>query len=106
MPILAALTVKFAVYGALDKGNENRSQAANVQNALQSAIDANQGIVTIDNTTMGGDPSHGNVKHFGAIVALDSVDRYFACQEGQTVDFFHTGEISAEAVGRTSPAGR
>ena len=106
MPTLATLTVKFAVYGALDKGNENRSQAANVQNALQGAINANQGIVTINNTTMGGDPSHGNVKHFGAIVTLDSVDRYFACQEGQTVDFYHTGNISAEAAGQASPGSR
>lgn len=87
---MAALTVKYAVYGALAGGNENNSQAVDVAIALQAAIDASQGIVTIDNTTMGGDPSHGNQKHFGACVALDGQDRFFACQEGQTIDFFHT----------------
>ena len=55
---------------------------------------------------MDGDPSLGNVKQIGAIVTLDSVDRYFACREGETVDFYHTGNISAEAAGQTSPASR
>ena len=87
---MTVLTVKFAVYGALNGGNENQSQVVNVQEVLQAAIDQNQGIVTISNATMGGDPSFGNGKHFGAVVTLDSVDRYFACAEGQTIDFFHT----------------
>lgn len=87
---MAALTVKYAVYGALAGGNDNSSQAVDVTNALQTAIDSSQGIVRIDNGTMGGDPSHGNKKHFGACVALDAQDRFFACEEGQTIDFFHT----------------
>lgn len=87
---MAALTVQIAVYGALDGGNENKAQAVDVTAALQAAIDANQGVVTINNTTMGGDPSKGNGKHFGAVVALDGTARYFACKEGQTIDFFHT----------------
>lgn len=87
---MAALTVKYAVYGALGGANENYSQAVDVTTALQTAIDASQGIVTIDNDTMGGDPSVDNLKHFGACVALGGQDRFFACNEGQTIDFFHT----------------
>ncbi|WP_092357411.1 hypothetical protein [Collimonas sp. OK242] len=86
---MATLTVKFAVYGALNKGNQDASQVRNVKDVLQVAIDRKQGVVTINNTTMGGDPSVGNPKHFGAVVTLDSVDRYYACAEGQTIDFFH-----------------
>lgn len=87
---MTVLTVKFAVYGALNGGNQDQSQVVNVQEVLQAAVNRNQGIVTINNATMGGDPSVGNGKHFGATVTLDSVDRYFACAEGQTIDFFHT----------------
>jgi hypothetical protein len=86
---MSALKVKFAVYGALQGGNENLSQAIDVSSALQNQIDANQGIVTIDNNNMGHDPSVGNQKHFGAIVTLDNTDMYFACVEGQTIDFYH-----------------
>lgn len=87
---MSALQVQTAVYGALNGGNENKSQAVDVSNALQAAIDQNDGIVTINNANMGGDPSKGNGKHFAAIVALDGVNHYFACKEGQTIDFFHT----------------
>jgi hypothetical protein len=88
--IMAALTVQYAVYGALADGNENNSQAADVSAALQASIDGSQGIVTINNDNLGGDPSPGYQKHFGACVALDGTPRYFACQEGQTIDFYHT----------------
>ena len=88
---MATLTVVFAVYGAIGGGgNENDSQAVDVTDVLQTAINANDGIVAINNSTMGGDPSSGNKKHFGAIVALDGVNRAFACQEDQTIDFYHT----------------
>lgn len=87
---MSALTVKYAVYGALNGGNENKSQAVDVSKALQNAINSSSGIVKISNDTLGGDPSKGNQKHFAAIVSLDSVDQFFACQEGQTIDFFHT----------------
>ncbi|MCE1180912.1 MAG: hypothetical protein LWW81_01180 [Rhodocyclales bacterium] len=86
---MSVLTVKFAVYGGLAGGNENSSQAIDATAVLQNQIDLNQGIVTIDNSSMGTDPSVGNQKYFGAIVSLNNVDRYFACQEGQTIDFFH-----------------
>lgn len=102
---MSILTVKFAVYGALANGNENESQAVDVSDALQTAIDAstNNGIVEINNTNMGGDPSVGNQKHFAAIVSLDGSDRYFACEENQTIDFFHTipPSNSAEASSAT-----
>ncbi|MGE4279657.1 MAG: hypothetical protein AB7G62_08735 [Magnetospirillum sp.] len=87
---MSVLTVKFAVYGALVGGDENKSAAVDVSAALQALIDSNQGIVNINNDNMGGDPAYGDVKHFAAIVALgDNDKRYFACQEGQTIDFFH-----------------
>lgn len=94
---MAALVVRYAVYGALADNNENNSQAVDVTSALQAAIDATQGIVTVNNDSMGGDPSVGIKKYFGANVALDGADRYFACVEGQTIDFFHTKPISQAA---------
>ena len=87
---MSDLTVVFAVYGALKGGNQDECQAVNVKEILQTAINASQGIVKIDNSTMGGDPSVGNTKHFGAIVTHDSKTNYFACKEGQTIDFYHT----------------
>jgi hypothetical protein len=92
---MSVLQVKFAVYGALQSGNENLSQAIDVTAQLQKQIDANQGIVSITNISMGKDPSFGYTKHFGAIVALDGVNRSFACQEGQTIDFFHNKAVTA-----------
>jgi hypothetical protein len=94
---MPALVVKYAVYGALADNNENLSQAVDVSSALQTAIDTTQGIVTINNDSMGGDPSPGIKKYFGANVALDGVSRYFACIEGQTIDFFHTKALSQAA---------
>lgn len=85
-----SITVKFAVYGALKGGNENQTQAIDVSGPLQAQIDASQGIVNINNGTMGGDPSKGNGKHFAAIVDVDGNQNVcFACAEGQTIDFHH-----------------
>ncbi|MFZ6873783.1 hypothetical protein ACO0LF_17125 [Undibacterium sp. Di27W] len=80
--------VTSAAYGALAGGNENNTQAANVTGTLQTLLNQNpNGVVTINNTTMGGDPSKGNTKHFGAIVVVNGSSQAFACQEGQTIDF-------------------
>lgn len=86
---MSALTVNWAVYGALAGGNENSTQAIDITNTLQNAINATQGIVKIDNSMVGQDPSKGNTKHFGASVSLDGVAQVYACQEGQTIDFYH-----------------
>jgi hypothetical protein len=85
------LQVQFAVYGALAGGNENMSQAIDVRIPLQAALEQSvpPGIVNINNTTMGTDPSQDNGKHFAAIVALDTVNQFYACAENQTIDFFH-----------------
>lgn len=88
---MANVKVIYAVYGALHKGNENDAKAALVTTALQQQIDANDGIVTIDNTSMGGDPSQGDGKHFGALIERDGQQLAYACAEGQTVDFMHHG---------------
>jgi hypothetical protein len=85
-----SLTVRFAVYGALRDGNQDNTEAAVVTNALQEAINNSpneNGVVTINNETMGGDPARGVQKHFGAIVEVDGRPHAFACLEGQTIDF-------------------
>jgi hypothetical protein len=80
--------VQFAVYGALAGGNENNTQANVVTSALQNQLNSNpNGVVTINNTTMGGDPSVGNIKQFGAIVQVNGTPLPFACKEDQTIDF-------------------
>jgi hypothetical protein len=85
-----ALNVIFAVYGALRDGNQDNTEAAIVTTALQQRIDESpngNGVVTIDNETMGVDPAPHVRKHFAAIVAVDGVQRPFACEERQTIDF-------------------
>jgi hypothetical protein len=85
-----ALNVIFAVYGALRDGNQDNTEAADVTVALQTALNNSpnkNGVVTINNAAMGGDPAVGVQKHFGAIVEVDGVRRPFACLENQTIDF-------------------
>ena len=88
---MSEIRVQFAVYGALARGNENESQAKSVTSILQNLINSNDGIVTINNETMNRDPSPGNGKHFGAELIRDGGTYYFACAEGQTIDFLHGG---------------
>jgi hypothetical protein len=83
-----ALRVIFAAYGALRGGGQDNTEAAIVTSALQQRLDQSpNGVVRINNATMGGDPAVNVTKHFGAIVEVDGVQRPFACQEGQTIDF-------------------
>jgi hypothetical protein len=93
---MSNFTVKFAVYGALNGGNENQSQVINVVPQLQQALDNHDGIVLINNDTFGDDPSFGNTKSFGAEVTVNGVDHCFACQEGQTIDFYHSIPTTGE----------
>jgi hypothetical protein len=80
--------VQFAVYGALAGGDENKTEASVVTSALQNQLNSNpNGVVAINNTTMGGDPAPGWGKHFGAIVQVNGQALPFACEEGQTIDF-------------------
>jgi hypothetical protein len=78
-----------ATYGALAGGSSDDTQANIVTQALQNQLPPNSsGVVNINNSTMGGDPSPGYQKHFGAIVAINGgAPQPFACQEGQTIDF-------------------
>jgi hypothetical protein len=52
-------------------------------------------MVTINNETLhqGEDPAPGETKHFAAAVTSndEKTVNYFACQEGQTIDFFAKG---------------
>ncbi len=83
-----ALTVKFAVYGALEGGHSDRTKAMSIKYQLQRALDASStGLVRIDNKLAERDPCHGYEKHFGALVDVHGDDRWFACQEGQEIDF-------------------
>jgi hypothetical protein len=82
--------VKFAVYGALKGENEDQSQAADVSAKLLKALVAGNGIVKINNDSLGSDPSRGSVKHFAALVVANGTPRYFACKEGQKIDFNHS----------------
>ena len=85
-----ALKEIFAVYGALRDGNQDNTEAAIVTDALQRRINQSpngNGVVTINNDNMEGDPAAGVRKHFAAIVEVDGVERPFACEENQTIDF-------------------
>jgi hypothetical protein len=85
-----ALNVIFAVYGALRDGNQDNTEAAIVTTALQRRINESpngNGVVTINNQNMEVDPAQGVRKHFAAIVEVDGVQRPFACEERQTIDF-------------------
>lgn len=87
------IQVKSAVYGVLDEGNAARS--VDVTRRLQEQIDASNGVVTINNGTMGSDPAFGTLKHFRATVSILGTDQAFTCQEGETVDFSQGGHFSA-----------
>jgi hypothetical protein len=90
-----AAKVIFAVYGGLKGGNSDSTEARIVTTALQGQLSkpGSNGVVRIDNTTMGGDPAPGVQKHFGAIVEVDGPapgqkqQLPFACLENQTIDF-------------------
>ena len=90
---MANLIVKNAIYGALVDGKPERAQALNVSTALQQLINTQAGVVTIDNANFG-DPAPGNAKHFGALVTRDKQDLYFACKEGQQIDFNAGGSLT------------
>jgi hypothetical protein len=88
-----SLTVKHAVYGALPNGQQNHAEAFDVTQPLQRLLNRggiDSGIVVCNNNSFG-DPSPGNVKHFGAVVNRDGFDFAFACLEGQTINFTDAG---------------
>jgi len=98
-----AIKVQYAVYGAL-AGSQTMAQAVDVTRILQDQIDKRQAVVPIDNDSMGGDPSPNNKKHFGACVLRDGTPVYFACGEGQTIDFNHSkppAALPAQAASAT-----
>ena len=90
LPATGTVKVVYAVFGALD-GNQV-ARARDVKKALQTLLNGTpDNVVTINDKSMGGDPAVGLVKHFGAYVEVGSqqptATLYFACQEGQTIDF-------------------
>ena len=80
--------VQFAVYGALFNGDENDMRANDVTGVLQDQLNnSSSGVLNINNDTMGGDPCVGYTKAFGALVVVADDPKWFACTEGQTIDF-------------------
>jgi hypothetical protein len=83
-----SLEAKFAVYGALAK-------AKNVTEQLQTLMGMNAGVVACNNVSFGNpDPAQGDHKYFGALVNRDGTDFYFACHEGEKIDFNLGGALA------------
>lgn len=84
------MTVKFASYGALPGGSASQAHAFDVTPIVQAMLNQSGGPVACNNSSFG-DPSVGFTKHFAAVVTRGGADHYFACQEGQTIDFSKGG---------------
>lgn len=84
------MTVLFATYGALPNGSESNAQAFDVTAVVQAMLNQSGGPVACNNTSFG-DPSPNNAKHFAAMVFRGGNNHYFACAEGQTIDFSQGG---------------
>jgi hypothetical protein len=83
-----SLQVKIAIYGVLCGDGEDNMHAFDATQGLQAAINAtSDGVVTITNEVMGGDPCVGTVKRWGALVLLNGKPLYFAGQENDQVNF-------------------
>jgi hypothetical protein len=86
------IKVKQAVFGALKGGDPLADRAADVAGMLQALINySNDGSVLISHETLG-DPDPGELKHFAATVERGGKDYYYACQEGQTINFKKGGD--------------
>jgi hypothetical protein len=90
--------VKSAVYGGTDVDTPNKSKAKDVSNELQMHLNAGHVKLCISNGLPSpnpkvlpyppfNDPAKGLGKAFAAIVSINKTDHYFACNEGQTIDF-------------------
>ena len=83
----SSIEVIYAVYGALPGGVLSDAQALDVSGILQNLLNETNGPVVCNNNSFGGDPAPGNTKHFAAMVRRGGANFFFACQEGQTIDF-------------------
>lgn len=88
MPVVR---VECAIYVALAGGKGENAPAADVTRALQNAINATDGTVTINDDSMGEDPCPDHVKHFCARVMRSGKTYYYVCLEGQTINFKQGG---------------
>ncbi len=90
---MSQIKVDFAVYGLLKGGNEHNGLAVDVKSTLQHLIDKNNGIVKITSSCLGKDPYLAETKSFGAQIQRAGRTYYFACQEGQILDFEKGGYV-------------
>jgi hypothetical protein len=97
-PATGKLAVKFAVYGALPHSDSTNAQAYDVTALLQAFLNIHQDGNVVCGNGLFGDPSFGSRKHFAAVITRPEGDFFFACEEGQTIDFRNgggTGEVLA-----------
>jgi hypothetical protein len=90
-PATGELAVKFAVYGALPDSDSTNAQAYDVTALLQAFLNIHQDGNVVCGNGLFGDPSPGSRKHFAAVITRPEGDRFFACEEGQTIDFSKGG---------------
>jgi hypothetical protein len=87
---MSTFAVSWAYYGSTPTQTncQVNDVTATLQDQLNDPIASPNGVLTINDTNMGGDPSPGNTKAFCASVSVDgSTASTFICSEGQTVDF-------------------
>jgi hypothetical protein len=90
-PATGELAVKFAVYGALPDSDSTNAQAYDVTALLQAFLNIHQDGNVVCGNGLFGDPSPGSRKHFAAVITRPEGDFFFACEEGQTIDFSKGG---------------
>ena len=101
--------VKSAVYGGTDVDSPNKSKAKDVSNELQKHLNAGHVKLCISNGLPSpnpkvlpyppfNDPAKGLGKAFAAIVSINKNDHYFACNEGQTIDFSIFSDTSDNSI--------
>jgi hypothetical protein len=81
------VTVKSAVYGCLPSGAA-LSKAQDVTLVLQQLLNNSDQPIACNNANFLHDPAPGYKKQFFAVVTRENEgDRYYACEEGQSIDF-------------------
>jgi hypothetical protein len=84
--------VRFAIWGASNPTSLNQSAVLDVTSTLQTILNTGTTIITPSNGVAAPDqiftpdPAVGAAKAFGALIAVNGVDQYYACAENDTID--------------------